>query len=565
MTGRVSFSNFTTLDELAVALGVKSRSLVFFAHVLPDERKYKEFKIGKKTGGQRIIHAPIPPLKALQRKISQELQGVYSPKSYVHGYVADRSIVTNAEKHTGQRWLLRVDVRDYFPSISFVRVRGMFMAKPFSMSKKVAIVLARICVKDGFLPQGSPVSPVISNLIFSGIDRSIRKLALENRCHYTRYCDDIFISSNNMDFPPRIAIKRHGSPVELSESFVEIIEGGGFKINEEKVNLLGIDSRQIVCGVVVNRKKNVPREYVREVRAMIYSWEKFGDLEKAQNHWQANYVNKNRTYQSGGRFNWVLRGKLAHIRAVKGEADSTYLKLARRLAALDPSFSVDPEAIKSHAVDEIVLIGEGKTDAIHVSAALKWFHSRSEYTYLNIRSVELGDKSGDVELLKRAEHLSSELQRNLTICMFDSDNASMTAKVKGSTLPYLDKTNNVYTLVIPSPPFRGDSICIEHLYKNIDLQKKDDSGRRLYLSEEFDEKLGFHKIENDVYRINPNNKTLIVDTGVVDMKSKENVALSKAKFADYVSKSERPFDKIDFEGFRYLFDQIAEIYNSYKK
>ena len=368
----------------------------------------------------------------------------------------------------------------------------------------------------------------------------------ENRSYYSIYCHEIFNSSNHRNYPKAIAYRDEEDSVALSESFLDVIEQSGFKVNDSKVSLKGKDNRQVVTGIVVNEKKNVPREFVREVRAMIYGWEKAGDLKSFDKYWKENYANRNREDIEDVSFDQVLRGKLSFIKAVKGEADSTYLSLAKRVAALDPSFSIDPKAVRAHAVAEIIVIGEGKTDQLHMEAALNWFHARGKYSELNIKFKEINYKAGDQELLKEAEYLSRHVQKNLVLCVFDSDVSETVKKAKGSAKLYLDRGNNVFTLVIPSPAFRGESICIEHLYKDSDLKKKDSKGRRLYFVDEFDQKLGFHLKDFGIYRPRPGGKTLIVDSDVVDIRTHKNIALTKNDFASKVISKEPPFnDRID--------------------
>ena len=162
MPAKSDFQYLSSYKDLEAPLGLPEKALRFFAYVLPSSEKYQRFEISKKGGGIRDIAAPHPVLKLIQHRISKKIESLYNPKSYVHGYIPGRSIISNAEKHVGQRWLLRLDIKDFFPSITYVRVRGLFMAPPFYMERNVATLLARLCVLDDMLPQGSPASPIIS-------------------------------------------------------------------------------------------------------------------------------------------------------------------------------------------------------------------------------------------------------------------------------------------------------------------------------------------------------------------------------------------------------------------
>ena len=156
--------------------------------------------------------------------------------------------------------------------------------------------------------------------------------------------------------------------------------------------------RQVVTGIIVNEIKNVPKEYIREVRAMLYSWEKYG-LDKAEVYWRTKVDKRNRATDLLPRFRWVVRGKIAHIAAVKGKIDPVYLQYAKRLAKLDTNYSLDTKAIASSIASEIRIFVEGKTDTLHLSSALEYFHSNGEFT--NIKLIFPENKNGDASTIVR--------------------------------------------------------------------------------------------------------------------------------------------------------------------
>lgn len=127
--------------------------------------KYRTFLIGKRSGGFRNINSPNESLKILQRKLNHILQLVYKPKPSVHGFTLERNIVTNSKPHTKKYFVFNIDLKEFFPTVNFGRVRGMFMAKPYLLPPKASTVLAQICCHDNQLPQGAPTSPIISNMI----------------------------------------------------------------------------------------------------------------------------------------------------------------------------------------------------------------------------------------------------------------------------------------------------------------------------------------------------------------------------------------------------------------
>jgi RNA-directed DNA polymerase len=169
--------------------------------------------------------------------------------------------------------VLNIDLADFFPSINFGRVLGFFISgKNFTLHPRVAMVIARIACHENTLPQGSPCSPVISNLIAHVLDMHLVKLASKSGCTYSRYADDLTFSTNEKGFPADIA-ERIGPDLHAwmpSAKLREIVKHSGFQINQQKTNMQYRDSRQVVTGLVVNRKVNIRSEYRRNVRAMVH-------------------------------------------------------------------------------------------------------------------------------------------------------------------------------------------------------------------------------------------------------------------------------------------------------
>lgn len=547
--------------ELAAELGISLGRLTYYAYFLPDHKKYKTFTISKRGGGERIIEAPVKGLKDLQKTILGKFEPYYKPRACVFAYVQDRGIVENADVHDFQRWVLRVDLKDFFHSITQRRVIGIFSSPPFSLSRDAARTLSFLCTKDGRLTQGAPTSPLISNLVCKGLDYTLKELAAKNKCYYTRYADDIFFSNSGAMFPRIIAEKMEDGSVKIGEELKNLIEGAGFAINEEKAFLRSRAERQIVTGLVVNKKVNVPREFTREVRAALYSWEKHG-LESAENFWKEKVDKKSRHSESDSRFKWVVRGKINHIGHVKGYSDPVFLSLARRLKALDDTYKLDERKITVAIAQEIHIYTEGVTDNKHLKNAYEHFKRSHQFDDLNILFKET-KKSGSPALKALCENLSEALQRHLTICIFDRDEKDIISNMGGSPGSYKDHGNNVFSLVIPVPDFRDTQfVCIEHLYKDEQLFQEDIEGRRLFSKDEFDS-LSCFKGEKPLFCRLPNKQSLIYDSEIIDMSKKVNVALSKNKFADYILSRVAPFDKIDLSGFTGTFEQIREIARSY--
>ncbi len=336
---RKQFAELKTPRDVASLLEIEYSRLVYHIHKTKPAARYSRFSIPKKGGGHREIWAPVSPLKIIQRKANHILQQVYRAKHSVHGFLPSKSIVTNAKVHTNRTWILRVDLSDFFPSINFGRVRGMFRANPYNLNTEVATVLAQIACFNKRLPQGAPSSPIISNMICAKMDSELQRLARKHKCRYTRYADDLTFSTNRSPFPRGLAVMKKvpsGTKVMVGSELRERINGNGFGINEEKVRLQHRSARQVVTGLRANEFPNVPRTVVRQVRAMLHAWEKFG-LDNArkvfESHYALKYRNPERYVPS---FEKVVKGKIDFIGMVRGKTDRIHLQFLKKLRTLKP-------------------------------------------------------------------------------------------------------------------------------------------------------------------------------------------------------------------------------------
>jgi hypothetical protein len=265
-----------TLNDVSALLGYKPSTLSFIVYKIPKATKYTTFNIRKKGGGERRIDAPIAKLKSLQKQLAdllyeclRELEESKDNKNKLsHAFRKGHSIITNAKAHKSRRYVLNLDLQDFFPTLNFGRVRGFFLNNnQFKLAEPVATVLAQIACKDGILPQGSPCSPIISELLTHFLDMRLVRLAAKNKCSYTRYADDITFSTNQKEFPPALAIAL-GQGWTLSNELTSRIEDAGFMINRAKVRMQVRGSRQTVTGLTVNEKVNVSQHYYKLARAM---------------------------------------------------------------------------------------------------------------------------------------------------------------------------------------------------------------------------------------------------------------------------------------------------------
>ena len=325
------FYSLTTPRDVAELLEVVDYGkLVYHLYKVPDSEKYKVFTIPKKSGGEREITSPVTALKIIQQKLNEVLLNVYKPKPSVFSYVRKRSIVDNASKHKRQRYVFNIDLEDFFPSINFGRVRGLFIGKPYYIPPEAATVIAQICCHNNQLPQGAPTSPIVSNMICAQMDSQLQALAMRHKCYYTRYADDMTFSTSIRDFPSAIATMISLTEVEVGGELDAIIESNGFRINKSKVRLQPRYRRQEVTGLTVNEFPNVRRNYVRQIRAMLYAWKEFG-IADAEKDYFTKYDDKYRNPELElPSFRLIVKGKIEFLGMVRGEKNPIYRRFIEK-------------------------------------------------------------------------------------------------------------------------------------------------------------------------------------------------------------------------------------------
>lgn len=333
------FYALNDLEDLADLLEVKSGLLKYLLYVGSKQSKYTTFSVPKKSAGMRQISAPITSLKIVQSRLAQVLTAVYSVKQNVHGFVRERSIVTNAQIHVGQNYMLNVDLKDFFPSINFGRVRGMFMANPYVLNSSIATILAQVCCFENQLPQGAPTSPIVSNMICARLDSQLKWLAEKYGCLYSRYADDLTFSTSRPLFPNALASRGIGGQ-QYKAGFMlnKIVQKNGFQINPNKVRVQHTTERQEVTGLVSNEKVNVPREYVRQIRAMLYAWEKFGLRAAEREHIKRYEFKYREPHKRLPSYRDIVKGKLQFLGMVKGKDDPVFKRYWDQFEKLDLKF-----------------------------------------------------------------------------------------------------------------------------------------------------------------------------------------------------------------------------------
>lgn len=485
--------------DLAKILDYRYSALVYQIYKIPDNQKYEIFEISKKTGGTRTIASPSPALKHIQRRLAYILQNIYKPKPIVYGFIEGRNVVDNAQRHKKKKWVLNIDLDDFFPSINFGRVRGLFLKKPYYLPESVATLLAKICCFDNKLPQGAPTSPVISNMICAKMDSELQELAWVCRCYYTRYADDITFSTTLSDFPIQIAKVHSLLDVELGRELEEIITFNGFSINSNKTRAFSHKQRQEVTGLTVNKHPNVRRKYIMQIRAMLYAWEKYGiqSAEAVHNQlYRPKHRNPKRDLPS---FKKVVKGKIEYLGMVKGKDNRIYQLFKKQYHNL---ILQEKGLRRVKSFDEINLdkrprvYTEGVTDAMILQTAWEKLYKGIDCPFIikdcNPTRSSRGSAGGASILKNYLKNLNEDAQV-ISIGIFDRDDEGISSfneinyvtEQDDDWKMSLQRKAGCFTLPIPSGREKyaeNKNLCIEYYFDDEVIASKNADGRGLSLS-----------------------------------------------------------------------------------
>jgi RNA-directed DNA polymerase len=268
-----------TEADVAAALGISVKELYFYAIHRERDRffNYIRFAIPKRGGGHRVIMAPKRRLKALQRRLLELLVNKLPVSEHAHGFRAGRGTRSNAEPHVGQKMVIRVDLKNFFPTVTFGRVRGYLIALGYGFPVATSLAclmteaerqpvelengtLVHVPVTNRHCVQGAPTSPALCNALVMKLDRRIAGLARKFGVNYTRYADDLTFSGP-LD---------HKQAFGLTQAVRRIVEAEGFIVNADKTLLLSHARRQTVTGAVVNQTLGLSRQERRRLRAMLH-------------------------------------------------------------------------------------------------------------------------------------------------------------------------------------------------------------------------------------------------------------------------------------------------------
>jgi RNA-directed DNA polymerase len=324
----------TKLADLRKLLNIKSANQLGYFLLATDAKDgpYTTHTIPKRDGTDRTICAPKKQLKWVQRQILDHILSKVPPHPAAHGFVPDRSTVTNAGPHVGAELVVKFDLKEFFPTVHYFRVIGLFASMGYPVgdcmfgtaddSNQVAPVLARLCCYTpdpkkwgtAVLPQGAPTSPAISNLMCRRLDARLAGLAEANTGVYTRYADDLTFSFQSAD---GLNLGRFRWWVD------QVCHQEGFTVNQAKFRVIRGSQRQVVTGIVVNEKLQVPRELRRELRAILHNIEKTSVAAQAERH--------PRFEGNAGAFAQYLRGVAAYLNMVQPEHGAALLKRVNEL------------------------------------------------------------------------------------------------------------------------------------------------------------------------------------------------------------------------------------------
>ena len=304
------------------------RHLYYYCNPNNQFHRYKQFGIKKKSGGMRQITAPRnQSFKLMLHYVNEIFKALYTPSDYAMGFAIGRSVAQNAAVHIGQNYVFNIDLKDFFPSIHQARVWKRLQLEPFCFNRSIANILAGLCsmkekLEDGsfryVLPQGAPTSPIITNMICDRLDHRLAGLAKRFGLKHSRYADDITFSSMHNVYQPE---------GDFRKELKRIIESQGFAMNESKTRLQKRGEKQEVTGIIVSDKLNVSQKYVRDIRNVLYIWEKYGYAIACNRFFHKYKQEKGHVKKGTPDMANVLEGKLLYLKMVKGDSDSVYIRL----------------------------------------------------------------------------------------------------------------------------------------------------------------------------------------------------------------------------------------------
>ncbi len=250
---------------------------------------YRKFEVDKRNGEKRTLYEPLPSLKEIQIWILNEILYKCKVSRYAKAYVPKRSIKEHTIYHTDEPFVLTLDIKEFFKSIKFKLVESLFHNMGYSV--KMSNLFTKLCFLENELPQGAPTSPYISNLILKDFDNEVSNYCMINKIKYTRYADDLAFSGNlNADEIEKL----------VRDELLKI----GLELNDNKRKLMKPNQPQLISGIIVNKKAQLPKEVRNKLRIEMYYIKKFG----LENHMErTNQTKSNYLKHILGKVNYVLQ------------------------------------------------------------------------------------------------------------------------------------------------------------------------------------------------------------------------------------------------------------------
>lgn len=259
----IDFQSLENSNQIALVFGC-SQSLIETVLQRPT-LFYKRISIPKKgkhnRGKYRIVYQVKPELKNLQKNIATELTSSQQFPEYIQGFVSKRSIATNAALHLAQKYVLNVDIKDFFDSITQAQITEVF--KKLGCTETIALIFAKLCTLHGKLIQGTSTSPVLANLVCIALDQELAELGKKYDCSYSRYADDITFSGKKL--PSKKEVER-------------CLKQHGFQLNPDKWKCQPRGRSQYVTGLTVfdNRQPRIPKDVKKRLRQSLHYASKYG-------------------------------------------------------------------------------------------------------------------------------------------------------------------------------------------------------------------------------------------------------------------------------------------------
>ena len=439
-------------------------------------------------------------------------------------------------------------------------MRGFFIKNHhFKLAPKVATVIAQIACHDNELPQGSPCSPIISNLIGHLLDIRIVNLAKKTKCTYSRYADDLTFSTNKKDFPEKIAFKKNGNDWFAGKSLIKEIEKVGFSINSKKTSMQYRSARQMTTGLIVNEKINIRKEYYKKARSMCHELFQYDEFyidrkqtssEISRNESESNNEIKGTLNQLEGILSFIYQVKFPHYTYTnrdKRSQPSAITALYRKFLFYKHFFLIEMPLI----------ISEGKTDIIYLKCALKQLEN--EYGELVQKKDDgIVFKIGFLNMSKNIKEVFdiSEGTSGLLYLMNMYEKKMKTFKGQGRKYPVIMLVDNDDGSVRIKNRIKQQLADIDKIRPNLFYNFVDN----LYImfAPEIEDKAIEYLFDEETLNTTLNGK-VFSRSNKTDNKNE----YGKYIFAEKVIKAKQK--EINFNGFKPVFDKVKLIINEYGK